>query len=164
MTGNLDATDNIQSTRHLDGGNASDLPLGGQDLRPRIRGSISCSENNGGPGTLAARYANDITRPQCHEGIFGIRLSGHLGSTSGRLFRLRKILANPGVFGEIPEVAGHRCPVAILSLSQTLGLSTEAHDGLICLKLRETCFQHIARALAPHGAHQIYGHVVRRTK
>ncbi len=117
-----------------------------------------------GPARLPARYANDVTGPQRHEGIFSICLSGHLGSPSGRLLCLGKILADPGVFGEIPEVAGHRCPVAVLRLSQTLGLSAEAHDGLICLKLREARFQHIARALAAHSPHQIDGHVVRRAK
>jgi hypothetical protein len=69
---------------------------------------------------------------------------------------------NRGVFGEVPQVAGHGFCIARergLLLAHLLG---EVNNGTVCLKLRERRFEDVARAITPKQLDEIDSHIVGR--
>ncbi|MCY1219669.1 hypothetical protein D9M72_316540 [compost metagenome] len=85
----------------------SQLVVQRQHRGPRFAGVVVGAEHHCEAGSPACRYIHDIAGQKPAQRVLSNGLTSPRGAAGGDILRVRKLTPQPGVFGEVAQVAGH---------------------------------------------------------
>ena len=166
VPGHADVDDRFDGGGHIHQGQSAHLAVGGQHRR---RGALLL------PTTVAldddriarapsAGDLDDVAEAKLLQADRGLSPPAGRSGLCGLFLDVANLVAQRGIRGEVPQMAGHRLGVTCQCLLVPLDRHGHAHNSAVSLELREGRLEDLAGALASNLSDEVDRHVVGRAK
>ena len=166
VLGDAELHDRVDRGGHVHQREPAHLGVGGQDCRRRtlfLAASVALDDDRVARAS-AARDLDDVPGAEVLQADRNLGPSTRRSGFGGFLLDVANLVAQRGIRGVVPQMAGHRLGVT----SQCLLIAPEGHghadDGAVGLELRERGLQNVAGRLASKLPDEVDRHVVGRPK